>query len=131
MGSGWVFCFCLTRAYKSTKQMILVSNRMETAMNKSQIRLLEHLLANEKIHKDDVEIVNQAIDFGYETLSVKQHAQLQKYIDQGYAEDTSNQTKASVEDNLALFDLLGGKMQCSSCADEDNYVKEKIEKNTD
>lgn len=98
-------------------------------MNKTQTAFLKDLLANGKIDKEDVEIVNQAIDFGYETLSVKQHAQLQKYIDQGYAEDTSNQTKVSVEDNLALFDLLGGKMQCSSCADEDNYVKEKIEKN--
>jgi len=107
----------------------LAIKKWEPAMNKTQTAFLKGLLANEKIHKDDVDIVNKAIDFGYETLSVKQQAQLQKYIDQEHSEDTPNQTKASVEDNLALFDLLGGKMQCSSCADEDNYVKEKIEKN--
>ena len=50
-------------------------------------------------------------------------------IKNGGITDIPKQAKVSVEDNLALFDLLGGKMQCSSCADEDNYVKEKIEKN--
>ncbi|MEZ2719983.1 hypothetical protein ACBP46_00955 [Paenalcaligenes hominis] len=97
-------------------------------MNNTQTAFLKDLLANGKIDKKDIDIVEKAIGFGYEMLSVEQQTQVQKYIGQGHLESRPSQTKASVEDNLALFDLLGGKMQCSACEDEDNYVKERIEK---